>query len=399
MACKTLTLAKFIAVYALLYGAFGTQSPFLPALLHERGLRADEIGGVLAAATAVRVFAGPAIGQLSDRLRLRTSILCSCSLVAAGAGIGFLVMRGLLPMYAVALIQAAALAPIVPISDALATTAARASERSTAGRFEYGWLRASGSAAFVIGTTLSGWAAGSAGLPIIIICSGILLALGGTAALFLPDMADRYTRFDGPPIPIHSDWTLLFRNVAFRRLLILAAMIEGSHALHDSFAVIRWQEAGVSLAVVGILWSEAVLSEVLVFVAIGPWLVRLLTPSGACAVAAGGGVVRWTVAAFTTSPPLLALIQPLHGLTFALLHLACMRIIVLVVPRRLAATAQSVYGTLCVGATLALLTLISGLLYQHWGGAAFVVMAALCLLALPVCAALARLLPAGPAAA
>jgi PPP family 3-phenylpropionic acid transporter len=52
---------------------------------------------------------------------------------------------------------------------------------------------------------------------------------------------------------------------------------------------------------------------------------------------------------------------------------------------RLAATAQSVYGTLCVGASTALLTLASGLLYQRMDGEAFLVMAVLCLLALPMC--------------
>ena len=31
------TLSEFVAVYGLLYAAFGVQSPFLPALLRERG--------------------------------------------------------------------------------------------------------------------------------------------------------------------------------------------------------------------------------------------------------------------------------------------------------------------------------------------------------------------------
>jgi MFS_1 like family len=105
-------------------------------------------------------------------------------------------------------------------------------------------------------------------------------------------------------------------------------------------------------------------------------------------LAAGAGVIRWTVVAFTTSPVLLSLVQPLHGLTFALLHLASMRLIVQVVPIRLAATAQSIYGTWCVGLATALLTLASGLLYERMGGHAFLVMAALCLLALPMCAGL-----------
>ena len=68
-----------------------------------------------------------------------------------------------------------------------------------------------------------------------------------------------------------------------------------------------------------------------------------------------------------------------------------MRVIVLVVPLRLAATAQSIYGTLCIGLATALLTLVSGALYERMGGLAFFVMAALCLLALPMCAGLRQL--------
>jgi PPP family 3-phenylpropionic acid transporter len=114
----------------------------------------------------------------------------------------------------------------------------------------------------------------------------------------------------------------------------------------------------------------------------------VLDPGGAITLAAVAGVIRWSVAAFTTSPVLLAFVQPLHGFTFALLHLAAMQMIVRVVPLRLAATAQAIYGTLCIGLATALLTLLSGLLYGRIGGTAFLVMAALCLLALPMCARL-----------
>ncbi|WP_369525351.1 hypothetical protein [Bradyrhizobium diazoefficiens] len=44
----------------------------------------------------------------------------------------------------------------------------------------------------------------------------------------------------------------------------------------------------------------------------------------AAVLAALAGLLRWTVASGTTSALALSLIQPLHGLTFALLHLACM---------------------------------------------------------------------------
>ena len=381
-------LPEFMAVYSLLYAAFGVQSPFLPALLREQGLHAEEIGVVLGASTAIRVLAGPAIGHAADRLHRHSSILCGCALVATVAGIGYLMMHGLESLLVVGLLHAAMLAPIVPLSDALATTAAHRSGSDGGRRFDYGWLRASGSAAFIVGTTASGWAAGKAGLPSIIWISGALLVIGGIAALVLPKLPVGDVAHNGVRPPIVRDWALLLRLVVYRRVLIIAALVEGSHALHDAFSVIRWQAAGIDLSIVGLLWSESVLSEVAVFLVIGPWLVHRFGPGGACALAAGAGVVRWTIVAFTTSPVLLGLVQPLHGLTFALLHLACMRLIVQVVPIRLAATAQSIYGTLCVGLATALLTLASGLLYERMGGSAFLVMAALCLLALPLCAGL-----------
>jgi PPP family 3-phenylpropionic acid transporter len=376
--------------FGLLYAAFGVQSPFLPALLRERGLHPEEIGIVLGASTAIRVLAGPAIGHDADRLHRHTSILCGCAVVAAVAGLGYLMMHGFGSLLVVGLLHAAMLAPIVPLSDALATTAARGSESGGRLRFDYGWLRAAGSAAFIIGTTASGWAAGRTGLPSIIWISGTLLVIGGIAALVLPKLPGGDVAHNGVRPPIVRDWALLLRLPVYRRVLFIAALVEGSHALHDAFSVIRWQAAGIDLSIVGLLWSESVLSEVVVFLVIGPRLVRLFGPGGACALAAGAGVIRWTVVAFTTSPLLLGSVQPLHGLTFALLHLACMRLIVQVVPIRLAATAQSIYGTLCVGLATALLTLASGLLYERMGGNAFLVMAALCLLALPLCAGLRR---------
>jgi PPP family 3-phenylpropionic acid transporter len=85
----------------------------------------------------------------------------------------------------------------------------------------------------------------------------------------------------------------------------------------------------------------------------------------------------------STNVAAIALVQPFHGLTFALLHLACMRVISVSVPAHLAATAQALYA---FGATFAsaLLTYFSGLLYGEFGGLAFVAMALFCALAIPM---------------
>jgi hypothetical protein len=44
----------------------------------------------------------------------------------------------------------------------------------------------------------------------------------------------------------------------YRRIILVAALILGSHALHDSFAVIRWRAAGIGPGTAGLLWSLSV---------------------------------------------------------------------------------------------------------------------------------------------
>jgi hypothetical protein len=152
----------------------------------------------------------------------------------------------------------------------------------------------------------------------------------------------------------------------FRRVMLISALVLGSHAMHHTFAVLRWSAAGVSPAMASALWSESVAAEVVVFFLIGPPLLTHLQPARVLTIAATAGVVRWVAMASSTSVLALALVQPLHGLTFAALNLACMRLIPAIVPQRLAATAQAMYA-LGAGATTALLTLASGWLYATLG--------------------------------
>jgi PPP family 3-phenylpropionic acid transporter len=210
----------------------------------------------------------------------------------------------------------------------------------------------------------------------------LLLGAAAAAGMLVPELIHHRVE-DAIKAPA-GGVVALFRLPLFRNLVIVAALILGSHAMHDAFAVIRWSNAGISPRTASVLWSESVAAEVLVFFVIGPALVTRLTPAGALAVAAVAGVLRWAVMAQTTAVTALALVQPLHGITFALLHLACMRLLARIVPRGLEGTAQAIYGTVGIGAATALLIVISGALYARVGAQGFWVMAGLCALALPL---------------
>jgi PPP family 3-phenylpropionic acid transporter len=280
------------------------------------------------------------------------------------------------------LLHAASLAPTTILADALALGSASPPPRSGRRGFEYGWVRGTGSAVFIVGTLFSGQAVSAFGLDVIVYLQALLLGAAAFAAMLVPELIHHRTA-EAVREPA-GGVLILLRLPLFRNLVLVAALILGSHAMHDAFAVIRWSAAGISPATASLLWSESVAAEVLVFFVIGPALVMWLTPAGALAVAAVAGMLRWTVAAQTTDVMALALVQPLHGVTFALLHLACMRLIARIVPQGLEGTAQAIYGTVGIGAASALLTFVSGALYARLDARGFWVMAGLCLLALPL---------------
>lgn len=382
MAVERPVLLRFILLYSALFSAFGCASPFLPAFLAGRGLGPEELGLVLGGATALRLVCGPIAGRMADRLQAFRAELAVCAILAASVTILFLVAHGFWALLAITLFQAGALAPLVPLADALSLAHAR--PRSNMPGFEYGWVRGAGSAAFVAGTLVAGHAADRYGLSAIVwLSAAALLALPFTAK-FVPAFPEgseaRLRQQELPDRP----WLLLLRQRVFVGVTLVGALVLGSHAMYDSFAVIRWRAADISPATIGLLWSEAVAAEVLVFLLIGTTLLRALRPTGALACAASCGVLRWGVMAQTTDITLLTLVQPLHGFTFALLHLASMRLITDTVPSGLAGTAQAVYGLVGVGGATAILIILSGWLYMNCGPTGFWAMAMLCIVALPL---------------
>jgi PPP family 3-phenylpropionic acid transporter len=381
-------LCRFLILYGVLYAGFGVQSPYLPSLLESRNLGPEGIALVLGAGTAIRLIAGPIAGRLADILDAPKAVLAACSAAAALIVLGYLPGTGLLLLFVISVLQSAALAPLAPLTDtlALASAAPHRSEGSAQQRFHYGWLRGAGSAAFICGTLLSGEAIAQFGINAAVWLNAGLLTAAAFAARLVPILplptkdAARPVVADGAV----QAFGALLRLPLYRRIILVAALILGSHAMHDSFAVIRWEAAGVGPSTVGVLWSISVAAEVVVFLFIGRPLLDRIGPARAAMLAAGAGVLRWVIMAETTWLPALAAVQPLHGLTFALLHLTCMRLLAQCVPGHLEATALTVYGTVGIGLPTALLIIGSGQLYSRFGAEGFFVMAALCAAALPL---------------
>jgi PPP family 3-phenylpropionic acid transporter len=374
-------LTRFVALYAVMYAAFGVSSPFLPRFLESRGLTPEQIGVFFGLGTAARLLSAPVAGRIADLSGALRTVLAACIFASTCVAFALLHAGSFAAFLAVSVVHATVIAPTTTLADALAVEAAvpRAGHRG----FEYGWVRGAASAAFVLGSLAAGQVLLTAPLDAIVWMHAALLGLAGFLVALVPplDATARATPQERSPV---GGVRLLLGLPAFRRLVVVAALVLGSHAMHDTFSMMRWLAAGIGPRTGSMLWSESVVAEVLVFVLIGPAVLRRVAPFRAMALAAVAGVVRWTIVARSTSLVALAVTQPLHGVTFALLHLACMRAIAATVPPHLAATAQSFYA---VGATVvtALFSVLSGTLYGRLGADGFLVMAAVCAAALPFC--------------
>src|SRR6202453_2390988 len=212
---------RFLLLYSTMFAAFGVASPFLPALLHERGLDPSKIGAVLAAGTAIRLITGPVISRLADRLGKHQQILTGFLAMAAVIAFGYGLPAGFGIFLIVSVAHASALAPIVPIADAMTLAAAP-------GRVQYGWGRGGASAAFVVGAVGAGQVVQATNLGGIVWMNGTLLALVAEAALWLPRNA-----LDRPLAPRHANVRGLLAARRFLPLMALAALVMSPYALHD----------------------------------------------------------------------------------------------------------------------------------------------------------------------
>jgi PPP family 3-phenylpropionic acid transporter len=356
-----LRLAGF---YAAIFGAVGVHIPFWPLWLKDRGLSPSEIGVLVAAAYLTRLIANPTVGHLVDHRGDRKRPMLALALAAGILWAVFPLLNGFWPLLLMTVVAIFPFTSLMPVGDSLAMMVVHTH------RLDYGWVRLWGSLAFVLTATLIGKALADWPVTILPWLISAMLLLTAASCASLPDA--RIPRQDTPPPPIGP----LLTNRVFLLFLLTASLNQAAHTVYYAFATIHWRSAGLSDSVIGLLWSEGVVAEIVLF-ALSSRVVVRFGPAGLILAAAIGGAVRWAILGMTADMTWIALSQILHAATFGCAHLGAMHFILRAVPQSLSARAQGIYAAVAVGLAPGLLTPLSGLLYEVLGGTAFLAMAAL----------------------
>ena len=173
--------------------------------------------------------------------------------------------------------------------------------------------------------------------------------------------------------------------------VLAAGLIQASHVVYYGFATLHWRAAGHGEAVIGWLWAEGVVAEIILF-AWAAAVLRRLPPLRLLALAGGLTVLRWAATALSTDLAVLVPAQALHAASFGAVHLATVHYLRDRTPLELQASAQGFYAAIGGALLSGLLTPVGGWLYGRVGGGAFWAMAAIALAGHRAC----RRLEVGP---
>ena len=188
----------------------------------------------------VRLVAGPVIGRIADMTGALRAALAICVACAAAVAISLLTTREFGLLLLIHVVQSAALAPTTTLADALALNAAN---RPVPNGFEYGRIRGAASAAFIAGTLVIGQIVSATDLsPNIFLHTG-LLACAVLASAFVPGIAVQPQSAQTGKLSAFGGLREVLSLALVRRVVLVAALVYGSHAMHDTFAVIRWNAA------------------------------------------------------------------------------------------------------------------------------------------------------------
>lgn len=369
--------------YAVIFTALGAHLPYWPVWLADWGLSDGEIATYLGAATFAKVAGTTLLPAIADRFAIRRPMIAGASVLAVLSALVLLAgveSRGALLL--ITIIGAVAVAPTVPLGEALGV---RAAEQHG---FAYAPVRAAGSAGFLAANLGVGWALGQAGPDIVLWIMGVGFAL--VAVLGLVHPGGGAVAGAGMGRASMAEIGRLLRMPVFLIFGLAAALGQGAHAVYYAYSVLDWQVRGIEPGVIGALWAFGVLVETVFMLTLGRAWVTGLGPARALALAAGAGVVRWAAMALGPTGAVLWPLQALHALTFALGHLAAIAFIAAAVPARLVGSAQGIVSGV-IGGTVHVGLLFAAAFVVARGGvdAAYAMAAGVALMAAAVASVLA----------
>lgn len=342
--------AKFSLVYFSIFIVIGINAPFFPLWLSSKGFTERYIAIILATSVLTKLLANPFFAGLGDKYGNRKIPMLYLSFISTIILFSLNIFNSLYLIAFMAITSWALFAPLMPLTESLTTTAIKKYN------FDYGNTRLWGSVSFIIIAFFGGIVIEKYGLkyvPILMTIGALFLFL---SIIIMPTI---------PSLPARKKFSTyaLLKNRNFFPFLLACGAIQSSHGIYYGFSTIYWKSIGLSETVIGALWAEGVVFEIILLAYFYKFK-NYTSPKIFIIIAGVMAIIRWTLMAYADTILFIALIQILHAFTFGLTHLAAINFISEVMPVRAQAKSQALYSAISMGAFLAVSISVSGDLYR-----------------------------------
>lgn len=344
--------------------ALGLLLPFWGLYMQSLGYQAAEIGFVSALLMVTNVFSPPLWGWWADKTGKRLKLI---RWGAAASALCFALLlhdRGLIWM----VLSIIACGVCWQGINAQFETVTLDSLPDNS--INYSRIRLWGSVGFVFAVSGGGWLLDQLPLtllPVLITCA-LALMWGSTLAVREPAKTIKVQQQS------QSMWQQL-RQPALIALLLALTLVYFSHGSYYSFYSIYLEQLRYDKTTMGLLWSIAVLAELVVF-ALMPALLKQFAVSAILLISLLATSLRWLGLAYGADwLAVLVFCQLLHGLSFSAVHACAIELIYRYFGDSCKGRGQALYYAICVGTGQASGALVSGWLWERSPVISFVVAA------------------------
>ena len=316
--------------YIILFAAVGAYAPFLQQYYQSLGIPLWEIGLLAAFTSTMALSAAPVWGAIHDHVPASRLLIPLAASIATVGAIG-LAVAGATPWLALAAATwAIGMSGTSPMMDV------RVLSIVGANRARYGWIRACGSASFIVVAPIVGLLVDRGGMSAMFWVMVPAIALAGVAAITLPPRLDSVR----PPSLRRAPGTVL-RHRPIALFLIGATAAWTAISFQSSFFSIYLRSLGAPSSEVGWTWAIAATMEIPVMF-LFPWLARRFGIERLLVAGAAIVFLREVANVVFTSPEMLLACSLVQGAGYALMLIGGITFVSLQAPKGTAATAQGI---------------------------------------------------------
>jgi PPP family 3-phenylpropionic acid transporter len=316
--------------YIILFAAVGAYAPFLQQYYQSLGIPLWEIGLLAAFTSTMALSAAPVWGAIHDHVPASRLLIPLAASIATVGAIG-LAVAGVTPWLALAAATwAIGMSGTSPMMDV------RVLSIVGSNRARYGWIRACGSASFIVVAPIVGLLVDRGGMSAMFWVMIPAIALAGVAAITLPPRLDSVR----PPSLRKAPGTVL-RHRPIALFLIGSTAAWTAISFQNSFFSIYLRSLGAPSSEVGWTWAIAATMEIPVMF-LFPWLARRFGIERLLVAGAAIVFLREIANVAFTSPELLLACSLVQGAGYALMLIGGITFVSLQAPKGTAATAQGI---------------------------------------------------------